>query len=73
MQVARSAMAQSFPAASSSQPAMYANTPPGMKYPPAFNRSFSDLASFPQQNMDKPQIYTVRTSHSYARAVELCS
>ncbi|KAF2450309.1 apses transcription factor-like protein [Karstenula rhodostoma CBS 690.94] len=59
MQVARSTVAQSFPPGSSSQPAMYANSPHGIMAAPSFNRSFSDANGYQQPHaMDKPQIYT---------------
>ena len=62
MQVARPTPAQSFPSGSSSQPAMYAHSPHGVMAAPSFNRTFSDstTAAYPQHQMDKPQIYTVR-------------
>lgn len=62
MQVAHSTAAQSFPSGSSSQPAMYANSPHGMMAAPSFNRSFSDANAHGYQPhaIDKPQIYTVR-------------
>ncbi|KAK7186187.1 hypothetical protein DPSP01_005017 [Paraphaeosphaeria sporulosa] len=58
MQVARSTVAQSFPSGSSSQPAMYANSPHGVMAAPSFNRSFSDANGYQPHSMDKPQIYT---------------
>jgi regulatory protein SWI6 len=62
MQVARSAVSSSFPAGSPPQAKMYANSPHGlMAAPAAFNRSFSDMNGFQQHQMEKPQIYTVRT------------
>ena len=63
MQVAHPSAAQSFPTASSSQPAMYAHSPhASVMAAPSFTRSFSDAnTSYPQHSMDKPQIYTVRT------------
>jgi regulatory protein SWI6 len=66
MQVARPSLSSSFPAPSTPQPAMYANPPHGNMAAPAFNRSFSDLSGFPQQQMEKPQIYTVRM-HTHRR------
>lgn len=62
MQVARSSVSNSFPAASPPQAAvMYANSPHGLMAAPGFNRSFSDMNGFQQPGMEKPQIYTVRT------------
>lgn len=60
MQVARPTVAQSFPSGSSSQPAMYANSPHGIMAAPTFNRSFSDANGYQPHSTDKPQIYTVR-------------
>lgn len=63
MQVARSSL--SFPAGSPPQSAMYAQSPHGqglMAAPAGFNRSFSDMNGFQQHAMEKPQIYTVRTT-----------
>lgn len=37
---------------------MYANAAHGIMAAPSFNRSFSDMASFPQHAIEKPQIYT---------------
>ncbi|KAF2639517.1 apses transcription factor-like protein [Massarina eburnea CBS 473.64] len=61
MQVAPTQPSSSFPAASPSQAAMYQNSPhqqQQMMQAPPFNRSFSDLNSFPAHQMEKPQIYT---------------
>lgn len=61
MQVARTSLSSSFPAATPpQQPPMYANSPHGLMAAPGFSRSFSDINGFPQQHaLEKPQIYTV--------------